>query len=103
MIASKKVAKLLDAKLDGVVRTGMIVEGLGINHVHTKLYPMHGTASLQEWTPIENEQKIYFEKYPGYLTSLENERPPEDELKALAEYLKGIAQDTSANPPKADR
>src|SRR5438552_428998 len=56
IVASKKVAKLLDAKLDDVARTGMIVEGFGVDHVHTKLYPMHGTAGLKEWVPIENEQ-----------------------------------------------
>lgn len=65
MIASKKVARLLDAKLDGVARTGMIVEGYGIDHVHTKLYPMHGTADLDEWRPLENDQKVYFERYEG--------------------------------------
>jgi diadenosine tetraphosphate (Ap4A) HIT family hydrolase len=101
MIASKQVAKVLDAKLTGVARTGMIVEGFGVDHVHTKLYPMHGTASLTEWKPIGNEQKIYFQDYPGYLTSLENDRPPEEELKALAEYLKNQAQ--SNDPQNHDQ
>lgn len=93
MVASKKVARLLDAKLPGVARTGMIVEGFGVNHVHTKLYPMHGTADLEVWRPMENEQKVYFERYQGYLTSLENDRPPEDELRALAAFLREPAID----------
>src|SRR5947209_604850 len=37
ILASKKVAKLLDSKLDDVGMTGMIFEGFGVNHVHTKL------------------------------------------------------------------
>ncbi len=41
MIASKKVALLLDKKLN-VKRTAMVMEGLGINHAHIKLYPLHG-------------------------------------------------------------
>src|SRR3989344_5336435 len=37
IIASKKVAKILDAKLEDVGRTGMIFEGFGVDHVHAKL------------------------------------------------------------------
>ena len=41
MLASKKVARLLDKKLK-VMRTAIVMEGLGVNHAHIKLYPIHG-------------------------------------------------------------
>jgi len=53
VIASKKVAKLLDSKLDDVGRTGMIFEGFGVDHVHSKLFPMHGTK-MKEWKPLKS-------------------------------------------------
>lgn len=53
VLASKKVAKLLDSKLDDVGRTGMIFEGFGVDHVHAKLFPMHGTK-IAEWKPFKS-------------------------------------------------
>jgi diadenosine tetraphosphate (Ap4A) HIT family hydrolase len=41
MFASKKVANILGYKL-AVKRVAMVCEGMGINHAHVKLYPMHG-------------------------------------------------------------
>ncbi|MCC6691512.1 MAG: HIT family protein, partial [Bacteroidia bacterium] len=41
MRAARTVAQLLDKSL-GCKRTGMIVEGMAIDHAHIKLVPMHG-------------------------------------------------------------
>ncbi|MEK6874115.1 MAG: hypothetical protein AABW91_04675 [Nanoarchaeota archaeon] len=41
MLASKKVAKLLERGLN-VKRVAMVMEGMGVNHVHIKLYPLYG-------------------------------------------------------------
>src|SRR3989304_10190886 len=41
MLAAKSVAKLLEKKLN-VKRVAIVMEGLGGNHVHIKLYPLHG-------------------------------------------------------------
>src|ERR1700686_4690890 len=41
--AAKETAKLLDTKLLDVGRTGMIFEGFCVDHIHAKLFPMHGT------------------------------------------------------------
>lgn len=46
VLAAKNVGKLLDRKLDDVGRTGMIFEGFGVDHIHAKLVPMHGTADM---------------------------------------------------------
>ena len=60
IIATKKVAKLIDSKLENVGRTGMIFEGFGVDHVHAKLFPMHGTK-IKEWKPIKSNVDKYFE------------------------------------------
>ena len=57
--ATKQTAKLLDAKLEDVGRTGMIFEGFGVDHVHAKLFPMHGTKA-SEWKPVKSNVKKYF-------------------------------------------
>ena len=49
--AAKQVAKLFDTRLEDVGRTGMIFEGFGVDHVHAKLFPMHGTK-MAEWKPV---------------------------------------------------
>ncbi|MDO8482471.1 MAG: HIT family protein, partial [bacterium] len=65
VLATKKVAKLIDEKLPDVGRTGMILEGFGIDHLHAKLFPMHGTENVKEWKPIKSNVDKYFEKYEG--------------------------------------
>jgi histidine triad (HIT) family protein len=88
IIASKKVGKLLDAKLDDVGRTGLIIEGFGIDHVHTKLFPMHGTKNLPKWKPIISHIDKYFEKYEGYISSHDYVREEDDVLEKLAKKVR---------------
>jgi len=89
MLATKKVARLLDSRLEGVARTGMMFEGYGVDHVHAKLFPMHGTAELTEWRPVLADIDIYFERYEGYLSSHDGKRAEDDELAELAAHLRG--------------
>lgn len=77
MLATKGVAKLLDSKLENVGRTGMVFEGFGVDHVHAKLFPMHGTADMEKWQPIESKVNKYFDKYEGYISSHDHNRAPE--------------------------
>ena len=88
MLATKSVAKLLDAKLDDVGRTGMIFEGFGVDHVHAKLFPMHGTSDLKTWRPIESRIDKYFLQYEGYLSSHDHLRADDNELALLAKHLR---------------
>ena len=87
-LASKKVAKLLDKKLDKVGRTGMIFEGFGVNHLHSKLFPMHGTAHLKQWEKISSSTDKYFHQYEGYISSHDCNRGCDDELAALATLIR---------------
>lgn len=88
VIAVKKVAKLLDSKLDDVGRTGMIFEGFGVDHVHAKLFPMHGTK-MEEWKSVKSNVSKYFERYEGYISSHDYEREDDIKLRKLAEKIKG--------------
>jgi len=88
VIASKKVAKLIDSKLKDVGKTGMIFEGFGVDHVHAKLFPMHGTANLKEWEPIKSNVDKFFRNYEGYISSHDYKREDNDKLRKLAEKIR---------------
>ncbi len=88
IIAAKKVAKLLDKKLKDVGRTGIIFEGFGIDHVHAKLFPMHGTAGMKEWKPIKSNVDKFFDVYEGYISSHDHKRADDKRLAELAKKLR---------------
>lgn len=88
ILAAKKVAKLLDLKLEDVGRTAMIFEGFGIDHIHAKLFPMHGTANMAEWKPIESKVEKYFDTYEGYISSHDYKRADDEKLAMLARKIK---------------
>lgn len=87
IVAAKKVGKLLDEKLDDVGRTGLIFEGFGVDHVHAKLFPMHGTK-IEEWKAMASRVDKYFEKYEGYISSHDYNRADDDKLAKLAKKIK---------------
>jgi diadenosine tetraphosphate (Ap4A) HIT family hydrolase len=89
ILATKKVTKLLDSKLDDVGRTAMVFEGFGVDHVHAKLFPMHGTKDMKEWRPIESKVDKYFDKYEGYISSHDYKRADDDSLEQLAKKIRG--------------
>lgn len=88
ILATKKVAKLLDSKLEDVGRTGMIFEGFGVDHTHAKLFPMHGTANIKEWKPIKSSIDKYFKEYEGYISSHDYKREDDKRLARLAEKIR---------------
>jgi diadenosine tetraphosphate (Ap4A) HIT family hydrolase len=84
--AAKETAKLLDAKLKDVGRTGIIFEGFGVDHAHAKLFPMHGTK-MAKWKPIKSFVDKYFEKYEGYISSHDYKRADDKKLAELAKRI----------------
>jgi histidine triad (HIT) family protein len=88
VLATKKVAGILDEKLPDVGRTAMVFEGFGVDHIHAKLFPMHGTADMSEWKPIELPTETYFNTYPGYISSHDAGRADDETLAMLAERLR---------------
>ena len=87
VIAAKTVGKLLDEKLEDVGRTGMIFEGFGVDHVHAKLFPMHGTKS-KGWEPMHSNVEKYFKKYEGYISSHDYKKAADEELTKTAEKIR---------------
>jgi histidine triad (HIT) family protein len=87
VLAAKKVGKLLDEKLDDVGRTGMIFEGFGVNHVHAKLFPMHGTKS-DEWKERIGAPDKFFDRYEGYISSHDYKRADDIKLAEIANKIK---------------
>ena len=93
ILATKKAAKILDATFEDVGRSGMFFEGCGVDHLHSKRFPMHGTGDMNEWKNIESGKiRTYFEKYPGYLSSNDSVRADDSNLAKLAERLRQTAE-----------
>jgi diadenosine tetraphosphate (Ap4A) HIT family hydrolase len=86
VIASKKVGKLLDSKLEDVGRTAMVFEGFGVNHLHSKLFPMHGTSKT-EWKPINITLDKFFDKYEGYISTHDCKQADNDQLAEIARKI----------------
>jgi histidine triad (HIT) family protein len=85
MNVCKEVAKLLDSKLN-VGRTALVFEGYGVNHLHAKLFPLHGT-SKESWTPIKSNVDMYFEKYVGFLSTNDSKLATDDELQSVLKMI----------------
>ncbi len=85
MITTKKVAKLIEKSLK-VQRVAMAMEGLGVNHAHIKLYPLHGLD--EKFEEIWAKDKVYFEKYQGYLTTQTGPMKTQEELEKIANKIR---------------
>lgn len=88
VLATKQVAKKLDAAFEDVGRTGMMFEGFGVDHIHAKLFPMHGTKDDQ-WKQRKSNVDTYFETYQGYISSHDYKRADDAHLAELAKKIRG--------------
>jgi len=85
LLTAKKIGKMIDAKLK-VQRTALVMEGMGVNHVHIKLYPLHGLG--KDFQPMIPEGGHFYEKYQGYLTTLPGPKANAEELSRLKKILR---------------
>lgn len=85
--AAKFVARKIDAAFPDVGRTGLIFEGFGVDHLHAKLFPMHGTKD-ESWRARLSSVKKYFENYEGYISSHNYERADDTVLAAIAKKIR---------------
>jgi histidine triad (HIT) family protein len=85
MASAKKVSKILEKSLK-VQRVAMVMEGMGINHAHLKLYPLHGLN--EKFKEMWAKDKIYFDNYQGYISTQTGPKKDISELKKLAEEIK---------------
>ncbi len=90
IIASKKVAQVLENYFDDVGRVGLMMEGTGIDHAHIKLVPLHGTENLKKgtWQQFLSGKEFWFDKYEGWISSGSGPKANPENLRELAKKLK---------------
>jgi histidine triad (HIT) family protein len=88
VLATKKVARLLDLYFQDAKRCGMFLEGLDVDHLHSKLAPMHGLSDPAWKEKIKPQRGQFYTESPGYLTSQDSERADDKELAGLAEKIR---------------
>lgn len=90
VLATKQVVRRIDAAFDDVARTGMMFEGYGVDHLHAKLFPMHGTGNNLDFRPIASRVDKFFERYEGYLSSHDHLRADDAELAKIAQKIRSV-------------
>lgn len=85
LLVVKKIAKILEKALN-VKRIVLVAEGLGVNHAHFKLYPVHGFE--EEFEGIGEQKEVFFKTFPGYTNTLSGPLVEFEELNLLAEEIK---------------
>ncbi|MGE8328047.1 HIT family protein [Pseudomonas urmiensis] len=91
VLAAKNTALLIDRALPNVARTGMILEGYGVDHLHAKLFPMHGTGEDSKFRKISSCVDTYFDQYEGYISSHDSARADDSALSELAAHIKSFS------------
>ena len=87
--AAKKTSEILEKALN-VKRVAMVMEGLGVNHAHIKLYPINGLD--EKFKDIWSKKRVFFEMFEGYITTELGPQRSMEELQALAEEIKKRAK-----------
>nr|AYM52384.1 hypothetical protein [Hyalangium minutum] len=89
LLAARKVGLILDRAF-GTRRTGLFAEGMGIDHAHVKLTPLHGLPE-GPWQAVRSTVRTFYTRYEGYIASHDGPRMPDAELDALAERIRKAA------------
>ncbi len=85
--AARIVARKIDAAFPDVGRTGFMFEGFGVNHLHAKIFPMHGTSD-ESWRQHKSHEQKFFTVYEGYMSSHDAERADDAQLTEIAERIR---------------
>lgn len=83
--AGKNVAKLLEKGLK-VQRVALVMEGLGVNHAHLKLYPLHGLG--EKFKQNLSKEVVYYDKYLGFVATHMGPKRTTEKLQKVAEKIK---------------
>jgi len=88
LLATKEVAGLLKKWLK-INRVTMVMEGMWVDHLHIKLYPLHWV--WPERKEYRAKQEVYFDQYQWYVTTqLWPKSSPEKLQKVADEILNNI-------------
>lgn len=85
MKSARALAHLLDQKLK-VKRTALVIEGMGVNHAHVKLIPMHGIPD-GPWQPMRSSDPTFNNEYRGFLSTQDGPRMSDTELDAVRDKI----------------
>lgn len=85
MKAGRTVSKMLE-KAFNVTRVALVAEGAGVNHLHIKLYPLHGFT--EDFKMDNPKESLYFDNYEGYVSTQLGPQRNSEELSEIAEYIK---------------
>jgi histidine triad (HIT) family protein len=85
MMSAKKLVYILKQKLE-VNRIALVVEGIGVDHIHIKLYPMNGLG--EDFEALESKQTVYYETYPGFVDTRPGEKADDGDLAIVANRIK---------------
>lgn len=83
--SAREVIECLEKGLK-VQRVAMVVEGMGVDHAHIKLYPLHGLD--KPFTEMWAHERIFFDDYQGYISTQLGPRTDIEELNKLAEKIR---------------
>ncbi len=87
---AQKVTRRIEAAFDDVGRVAAVIEGLGVDHLHIKLIPLHGTNKDGSWNGDSHAPGTYFEKYEGYVSSHDSARADDGQLAMQAKRIREV-------------
>ncbi|MCY4088518.1 MAG: HIT family protein [Candidatus Saccharibacteria bacterium] len=92
-----KVSRLASQKISGaykdVDRCALVFEGMMVDHLHSKIIPLHQTVNYQGQHMNQPYSDDFFEAYAGYITTMQ----PKD--MAQPEDLQRVADKINASTP----
>jgi len=85
---AREVALILDHAFEDVGRTALVFEGYGVDHLHAKLFPMHGTPKPdQPWREIKSGINLWSDAYAGYISSHDCNKCMDEELDRVHQHI----------------
>jgi histidine triad (HIT) family protein len=89
MLSAKSVSELLKHSLH-VRRVGLVIEGMGVDHAHVKLIPMHGISD-GEWKAVLSSIPTFSDAYQGFLSTNDGPRMSDEELSRIQQTIRAIS------------
>jgi diadenosine tetraphosphate (Ap4A) HIT family hydrolase len=88
MSFAQHIARVLDDAFTDVGRTALVFEGYGVDHLHAKLFPMHGTPKPSEpWRAIKSSINSWSEQYQGYISSHDCDHCDDEQLDIIHKQI----------------
>lgn len=98
LLFARDVGLAIDRGL-GTRRTALIAEGMGVDHTHVKLVPLHGIPE-GPWSPVIASEHAYTETYQGYVTSLDGPKAADATLDEVAARIRNGFSSAPGSPPR---